>query len=326
MNIYDVAEKAGVSIATVSRVLNSSEHISEKTRRRVLEVMESSGYTPNAFARGLGLNSMRMIGVMCTDITDAYYSKAVGQIENLFRKKNYDTVLCCTGNDFENKKKYLRYLINKKVDSVILIGSAFNEKDNSYIKEAARQIPIIIINGYVNAPNVYCFVCDEKKAMEDNVKLLLRAGYDKILYLYNTATYSGLQKLEGYKRGYTKENTDKRLIVKTDKDISAVKSAVKRLYNSGTEFNAVLTSEDAIAAAAIKAAEELKISVPIIGFNNSNITEYTTPTITSVDNMIDRLCDMAVNCLESLENNKSVPSKTVISGRIVERESFKSTF
>ena len=305
MNIYDVAEKAGVSIATVSRVLNSSEHISEKTRRRVLEVMESSGYTPNAFARGLGLNSMRMIGVMCTDITDAYYSKAVGQIENLFRKKNYDTVLCCTGN-------------------VILIGSAFNEKDNSYIKEAAKQIPIIIINGYVNAPNVYCFVCDEKKAMEDNVKLLLRAGYDKILYLYNTATYSGLQKLEGYKRGYTKENTDKRLIVKTDKDISAVKSAVKRLYNSGTEFNAVLTSEDAIAAAAIKAAEELKISVPIIGFNNSNITEYTTPTITSVDNMIDRLCDMAVNCLESLENNKSVPSKTVISGRIVERESFKS--
>ena len=110
----------------------------------------------------------------------------------------------------------------------------------------------------------------------------------------------------------------------TDKDISAVKSAVKRLYNSGTEFNAVLTSEDAIAAAAIKAAEELKISVPIIGFNNSNITEYTTPTITSVDNMIDKLCDMAVDCLESLENNKSVPSKTVISGRIVERESFKS--
>lgn len=311
--VFDITKRS-VSIATVSRVLNSSEHISEKTRRRVLEVMESSGYTPNAFARGLGLNSMRMIGVMCTDITDAYYSKAVGQIENLFRKKNYDTVLCCTGNDFENKKKYLRYLINKKVDSVILIGSAFNEKDNSYIKEAAKQIPIIIINGYVNAPNVYCFVCDEKKAMEDNVKLLLRAGYDKILYLYNAATYSGLQKLEGYKRGYTKENTDKRLIVK---------SAVKKLYNSGTEFNAVLTSEDAIAAA-IKAAEELKISVPIIGFNNSNITEYTTPTITSVDNMIDRLCDMAVNCLESLENNKSVHSKTVISGRIVERESFKS--
>ncbi len=224
------------------------------------------------------------------------------------------------GKRFRKQKKYLRYLINKKVDSVILIGSAFNKKDNSYIKEAAKQIPIIIINGYVNAPNVYCFVCDEKKAMEDNVKLLLMAGYDKILYLYNTATYSGLQKLEGYKRGYTKENTDKRLIVKTDKDISAV----KRLYNSGTEFNAVLTSEDAIAAAAIKAAEELKISVPIIGFNNSNITEYTTPTITSVDNMIDRLCDMAVNCLESLENNKSVPSKTVISGRIVERESFKS--
>lgn len=84
--VFDITKRS-VSIATVSRVLNSSEHISEKTRRRVLEVMESSGYTPNAFARGLGLNSMRMIGVMCTDITDAYYSKAVGQIENLFRKK-----------------------------------------------------------------------------------------------------------------------------------------------------------------------------------------------------------------------------------------------
>ena len=77
MNIYDVSKKAGVSIATVSRVLNGNDKVSEKTRQKVLEVMEECSYTPNAFARGLGLNSMKTIGVMCADSSYPYQAKAI---------------------------------------------------------------------------------------------------------------------------------------------------------------------------------------------------------------------------------------------------------
>ncbi|MFR8494064.1 MAG: LacI family DNA-binding transcriptional regulator [Mediterraneibacter gnavus] len=73
MNIYDISQKAGVSIATVSRVLNGSEKVSEKTRKKVLAVMEENSYTPNAFARSLGLNSMHTVGILCSDSSDVYH-------------------------------------------------------------------------------------------------------------------------------------------------------------------------------------------------------------------------------------------------------------
>lgn len=126
-NIYDIAKQAGVSIATVSRVLNGSKNVSPKTERRVLTVMEESGYTPNVFARGLGLNTMRTIGILCTDVSDLYYSKAVSILEKLLRELGYDSLLCCTGDSPEQKKKSLEMLANKRVDAMLMIGSGFRE-------------------------------------------------------------------------------------------------------------------------------------------------------------------------------------------------------
>ena len=97
MTIYDISEKAGVSIATVSRVLNGSNNVSEKTKKKVLDVINQYEYTPNAFARGLGLNTMKTIGIMCADSSDPYLAKAIYYIEQKLRANGYDSILCCTG-------------------------------------------------------------------------------------------------------------------------------------------------------------------------------------------------------------------------------------
>ena len=97
MNIYDVSRKAEVSIATVSRVLNGNPNVSEKTRNRVLEVMNELGYSPNIFARGLGLNTMKTIGIMCSDSSDLYLANAIYFLERELRNNGYDSILCCTG-------------------------------------------------------------------------------------------------------------------------------------------------------------------------------------------------------------------------------------
>ena len=97
MNIYDISQKAGVSIATVSRVLNGSEKVSEKTRKKVLAVMEENSYTPNAFARSLGLNSMHTVGILCSDSSDVYQAQAIYYLERELRKNSYASMLCCTG-------------------------------------------------------------------------------------------------------------------------------------------------------------------------------------------------------------------------------------
>ena len=111
MNIYDVAKQCGVSIATVSRVLNENPNVNAQTRARVLEVIRELGYTPNVFARGLGLNSMKMIGIMCTDVSDPYYAKAVSLTEQLLRARGFGTLLCCTGHAHGGKRQALALLL-----------------------------------------------------------------------------------------------------------------------------------------------------------------------------------------------------------------------
>ena len=101
MNIYDIASKAGVSIATVSRVLNGKGNVSEKTKEHVLKIIEEMGYTPNIFARGLGLNSIKMVGILCSDVSDIYYATAVSTLEKELRRGGYDSLLCCTGDNIE---------------------------------------------------------------------------------------------------------------------------------------------------------------------------------------------------------------------------------
>ena len=122
MTIYDISEKAGVSIATVSRVLNGSNNVSEKTKKKVLDVINQYEYTPNAFARGLGLNTMKTIGIMCADSSDPYLAKAIYYIEQKLRANGYDSILCCTGYDLDTKASSMNLLITKKVDGIISVS------------------------------------------------------------------------------------------------------------------------------------------------------------------------------------------------------------
>ena len=96
--IYDISKKAGVSIATVSRVLNNSPKVSQKTKERVLEIINESGYEPNAYARGLGSGSMKTIGILCADVADIYLANAVSFLEKNLRQNGFNTILNCTGD------------------------------------------------------------------------------------------------------------------------------------------------------------------------------------------------------------------------------------
>ena len=202
MNIYDVSEHAGVSIATVSRVLNGNPNVSEKTREKVLRVMDELGYTPNVFARGLGLDTMQTIGIMCSDSSDPYLAGAIYYLERGLRSHNYDAILCCTGYDLDAKQKYFELLRSKRVDAIILAGSKFVEmraRDNAYILESAPELPIMLVNGYLEGENIYSTVCDDHAAVYDAVSQLIESGHRRILYLYTSVSYSGMNKLEGYK-------------------------------------------------------------------------------------------------------------------------------
>ncbi len=323
MNIYDIAKRSGFSIATVSRVLNGSPNVSPKTRGKILDVIRREDYTPNVFARGLGLNTMRMVGILCTDVSDTYYAKAVSLVENCLRQKGFDALLCCTGSGVDRKKKYLDVLLAKRVDAVLLIGSAFQEDtDNSHIASAAQQVPVMIINGLVELPNTYCVLCDEGTAAYENISLLCDMGCRRILYLYDVLTYSGCVKIEGYKKALTdwKITPDPLLMLRVPKSIEGAKAAVEKLLSNAVEFDAVMASEDLLAVGALKALTAREMRVPVIGFNNSVIAEACTPSLTSVDNRLETLCPTAVDLLVRLLSGEEIPKKVMVPAQLVERD------
>ncbi len=335
MNIYDVSKQAGVSIATVSRVLNGNPNVSEKTRSRVLEVMGELGYTPNVFARGLGLNTMKTIGIMCSDSSDPYLANAIYYLERELRANGYDSILCCTGTSLENKKQYFELLLSKRVDAMILAGSKFvelNHDDNAYIINAARELPIMLVNGYLDAPGIYSTVCDDHAATYDAARRLIQSGKKNILYLYTSHSYSGQNKLGGYKDALTDLGVPVReeLICQCPKNLTAAKELMCALSASGLSFDAVMTSDDSLAVGAVKYAHAGNLTIPddlaIVGYNNSILSYCTDPEISSIDTKVESLCITTINTLMGVFGGGEVPGKTTIAADFIQKQTTNFSF
>jgi LacI family transcriptional regulator/LacI family asc operon transcriptional repressor len=333
MTIYDISKKAGVSIATVSRVLNGSANVKPRTRKKVMDIIEQYGYKPNAFARGLGLNSMKTIGILCADASDLYLAKAIYFIEQNLRENGYHSVLCCTGYEMESRKESLNLLLSQHVDSVVMVGSNFimnNPEDNQYVKDAAASVPIMLLNADFDCSNVYCTLCDDYKATQDATEKMIDAGLKNILYLYNSNSYSGLKKLAGFQNAMlTHDIPLKKELLQCFKgsheDIDGVKNFVDNIYKKGIRFDGIVTSDDFLAVGAMNFARANNISVPrdlqIIGYNNSILTLCSEPDISSIDNRLEDMCIQLVKTLIGTLSQNEMPQKTIFSGELIKRGS-----
>lgn len=330
MTIYDISEKAGVSIATVSRVLNGSSSVSEKTRQKVLDVIEQYGYTPNAFARGLGLNTMKTIGIMCADSSDLYLAKAVYYIEQKLRASGYDSLLCCTGYELASKTASMNLLITKKVDGIILAGSNFvyeKDQDNRYIAEAAAQIPVMLLNASMDAPNVYSVMSDDYTSIYEATRQMLSDGIEDILYFYNSQSYSGKKKLAGFRAAMAEAHPGQEPLTEfyrgSHEDIHAMVRHLNAVRDKGARFHGVIAADDTLALAAVKYAAEAGYRIPedfsVIGYNNSMLTECCEPELTSIDNKLETLCQHLITTLLGILEEREMPKKTVFSGEIIRR-------
>lgn len=330
MTIYDISEKAGVSIATVSRVLNGSSSVSEKTRQKVLDIIEQYGYTPNAFARGLGLNTMKTIGIMCADSSDLYLAKAVYYIEQKLRANGYDSLLCCTGYELASKAASMNLLITKKVDSIILVGSNFvyeKDQDNRYIAEAAAQIPVMVLNASMDAPNVYSVMSDDYASMYEATRQMLSDGIEDILYFYNSHSYSGKKKLAGFRAAMADAHPGQEPLIEfyhdSHEDIHAMVRHLKAVQDKGIGFHGVIAADDNLALAAVKYAAEAGLRIPedfcVIGYNNSMLAECCEPELTSIDNKLETLCQHLITTLLGILEGREMPKKTLFSGEIIRR-------
>jgi LacI family transcriptional regulator/LacI family asc operon transcriptional repressor len=328
MNINELAQRCNVSVATISRVLNNSPKVNNKTRETILRIMNEEGYIPNAFARGLSLNSMSMVGIMCRDVSNPFYGKAVSLLEQSLRDTGYVSLLLSTGSKLKDKTRCLALLIQKKVDAIILVGAALREEnDNTHIEKAAKQMPVFLLNADIDLPNVYCVFCNEKDAMRSNVRYLVESGCKNILYLHDMLSWAwaGSQKLEGYLLGLGDFSImeNKNLIAGVSTGVESSRMKVGELIKAGLEIDGIIASEDILAIGAQKALTDNGKNIPIIGFNNSLITDCATPPLTSVDNKLEVMCPMLIDLLQKKITGETIPAKTVVDSQLIERGTFR---
>ena len=328
INIYDVAKIAGVSIATVSRVMNDSPKVSAKTREKVLEAIEKSDYTPNVFAQGLGQGTMHTIGILVPSISDLYMSSAVAYIEDLLHDEGYDVLLSCSGYLSEQKESHIEMLLSKKIDALILVGSTFAGSDDEthnteYINKAADKIPVFLINGLIDGENIFCTASNDYQASYDAASHLINSGCRKILFLTDSRSYSAKQKLSGYTQALIdaglKPVAD--YIIHTKNDITIARDLLLSLK---LPFDGVFATDDAMAVGALKYAAKKKLSVPgklkVIGYNNSALCLATEPELSSVDNRVKQVCsDTVERLVQYIKNDRSIPKKSIVACTLVER-------
>lgn len=309
MNIYDIAKLAGVSIATVSRVVNDSPKVSEKTKEKVRRVMEENSYTPNAFARGLGLDTMHLVGVVCPDAGNPHMAHMISGLEKNLRDCGYGCILVCSGYGIEEKQRAIEEILQRKIDALMLVGAEYADGRLTGIGAAAKGMPVFLLNGCVDNKDIYCVFPDEFQAVYDVTQELLMAGRKKILFLGNAG-----EGLTEQRRGYEAaledfgNTADEKLILECERGILAARD---RLFKSREqEFDAVIAADDSLAAGALKFVALKGWKVPeevcIVGFYNSELAVSCEPELSSVDGRDEAICRMSVELLTAVFSGEAV--------------------
>ena len=323
MTIYDVAKRAGVSIATVSRVINGSDLVTEKTRIKVEGVMNEIGYRPNIFARGLVTDTVKTIGAVSVDIRDSYYSESVYEINNEMRRMGYGVVITnCSAADRDLKRE-LGFMLDRRVDGIILVGSVFS--DEAYldvIKCVAESVPVMMINAKVSAENVYCTVCDDEGGTYSLMEEIHKSGRKKPLYVYDVYSGSTREKIKGYKKAVKSFfNCEEEVAVMEDAECDNIIEKVKK-----DGFDCVVFSNDFLAAEFAVKAKNCGICVPsqvgIAGYNDLRFAKITSPALSTVNGRASEVAKEGCCRLIAAIEGGRIQKIKVLEPTVVIRESF----
>lgn len=328
MNIYDIAREAGVSITTVSRVINNKDNISKATLAKVKAVLEKYNYTPNVFARGLVSNSMKSIGVITMDIRHPHYANTAYIIEQELRKLDYHVIICNTGGETSVSIGYIKMLHELNVDGLILIGSIFNDDIiKSTAMSYAKDIPLVLANGFLGMDNSYSVLIDDFYGMTLCVDHLVEKNHREIVYVKDADTYSANQKKEGYKSAMNKHGlkVDNSSIVVVERGLEGGYEAVEKLVSLKKEFTAIIFADDITALGGIKKLKELGKTVPgdvaITGCNNSIFSDCSDPELTTLDNKVETVGSLSVKLLTDLIKDRNATSNILIRPELIIKKS-----
>lgn len=327
-SIKDVAKEAGVSIATVSRVLNDIDVVNEETKKKVLEAIEKLGYRPNIVARSLKTQRTRTIGVVVPDISSQLYPEIVRGAEDVANIYKYNVMLCNSDFDLEKEKEYLRVLKEKMVDGVIYMSSSLEEDTLNLINEL--DIKTILVETSDKEGALPSVTIDNVKASYDATKYVIDKGRKNIAFI-------GIEKgeknawgmrYEGYENALKDNNIECKESMCYFKNLKPKSGyeGIKEILHRGERVDGVVCASDEIAMGVMNALREEGLRVPedvsVIGFNNIELSKNFYPRITTIAQPMYDMGSVAMRMLIKLLGNQELDKEYFeLPYELIERES-----
>ncbi len=325
ITIKDVAKEAGVSTATVSRVINGSDKVSEDTRKRVVKAIKKLGYKPLKINNPAASSKLKMIGILVPDIFAYHYSDIVEGAAEYLYQRGYEPFIYMFHRKLESELLAIDYFFMSKVDGLIVCTSKEDDKYLKIVEETA--IPIVTVDRENRDFRFDSVNIDNYKAGKLVAGYLQKMGHKRIIHITgNLDIYSVKMRMEGFVKKSKKLGMDIEVIEGTF-EVGHAYSLMRDRLKKGKNFTAVFTSSDMLAVEVIKALRDESIDVPdevsVMGFDDAYYSKFTIPPLTTVRQPRMEMGLTAAQLLLSRIESKGrvVTRKMILPVEIVERES-----
>lgn len=328
--IKDVARLAGVSVATVSRVINHSPKASDSSREAVLSAMQHLQYHPNANARALAQQSTETLGLIVADVSDPFFGAMVKAVEQVaYATGNFLLI----GNGYHNvdkERQAIEQLIRHRCAALVVHAKMLPDDE---LQSLMKQIPgMVLINRTLAGFEQRCVALDDRYGAWLATRYLIQSGHQRIAILCsNHGISDASDRLQGYLDALQEHNipVDDKLIAYAEPDEIGGEQAMADLLGLGRSFTAVTCYNDSMAAGALSVLSDNSIDVPtdisLVGFDDVLISRYLRPRLTTVRYPVVAMANQAAQLALALANNQPLPETThMFSPTLVRRHSVTS--
>lgn len=308
-NMKQIAKKCGVSVATVSRVINHPESVSQETYHKIIAVMNELNYTPNEQARSLTLNRTNTIALLVPNILNPLYTQIAKGIEEIAHQKGYNLLLCNTELDVSKERNYINMLIKRRIDGLIFSYSLLSGNDIDKISN--QNIPLVMIGENVDGVTTNKIVADLELGVYQAITHLIEIGYKEIAFISGPKKLlESYEKFKGYERAMREFGLpiNEQYIIEGDNEVEGGYLAAKKLLMVIPRTSAIFVSNDLMAIGAMDAIKSEGYNIPsdfsIVGFDDIKMASLVEPKLTTVSHPVHKMGLIAARLLFDAIDNK----------------------
>ncbi len=325
--IYEVSRLAGVSLATVSRVMNKNARVSEKTKQKVLDAMKELGYRPNSIAQSLASSRANSIGILVSELHGPFFGQMMAGIEAELRAAGKHVIIT-TGHSEEDKEKDgIEFLISRNCDAIIAHVEAVT--DDYLIQLNKGKTPIYLMSRYVEELKKQCISLDNELGGYLATNAAIVQGHRDIAYIAGPQFKADASnRLRGHRRALEEHDIvfNEDLFYIGDFKETGGSDGLKHFIDNKFSFTALICANDEMASGAMKYAREHGYQLPddlsLIGFDNVIFANYLYPTLTTIDNPVARMGKMAAKMvLKDIYQQKNLEIDHIFNPSIILRDS-----